>query len=385
MWHANSAWHFGASHRDKATHQSKPIGEENFWRMCTRCFGCKCRRVWPVFGRHGPTLPPTASAPLFSWHETDDHTQIQIHVGTGKGIWQVESDQYGEPHTSECPIYNRPYGAGTPMEGFFTCLGWCLCKCWLGSKWCHDKSPADLQFQQRVSPWVPSSLGALADVSRRQKSKAAQRSKCERSEGTKKNAAGRSSILSSSCMAQAKSSNRCLVGLESFCFLLLLISCVIDEVGCGLWYVLVVQERRRMTKEDVRQRRVNIQEKHAATKQERAVALLKRLLLQWQKFLLKRSTKSQWETCEEFSMHLRGFRKAIHVIIRIHQLGSRGILESKPPHSLQRIRPISWMLCAKFCSLWGPPVQLPVNLASGTMLSGTGDLVDEKSPAFPMQ
>ena len=51
--------------------------------------------------------------------------------------------------------------------------------------------------------------------------------------------------------------------------------------------VLVVQERRRMTKEDVRQRRVNIHEKHAATKQERAVALLKRLLLQWHKFLLK--------------------------------------------------------------------------------------------------
>lgn len=46
-----------------------------------------------------------------------------------------------------------------------------------------------------------------------------------------------------------------------------------------------------MTKEDVRQRRVNIQEKHAAAKQERAVALLKRLLLQWQKFLLKRSEK----------------------------------------------------------------------------------------------
>ncbi len=51
-----------------------------------------------------------------------------------------------------------------------------------------------------------------------------------------------------------------------------------------------------MTKEDVRQRRVNIHEKHAATKQERAVALLKRLLLQWHKFLLKlkKSTGDLW-------------------------------------------------------------------------------------------
>ena len=187
-----------------------------------------------------------------------------------------------------------------------------------------------------------------------------------------------------SCVAQAKSSNRCLVGLKSFCFLLLLISCVIDEVGCGLWYVLVVQERRRMTKEDVRQRRVNIQEKHAATKQERAVALLKRLLLQWQKFLLKRSEKVNGRPVKS-SLCVYSKPKAIHAIIGIHQLCSRGILESKPPHSLQRIRLISWMLCTKFCTLWGPPIQLPVNLASGTMLSGTGDLVDEKSPAFPMQ
>lgn len=52
--------------------------------------------------------------------------------------------------------------------------------------------------------------------------------------------------------------------------------------------------------------------------------------------------KSQWETeSEEFSVRLRGFPKAIHAIIGIHQLGSRGILESKPPQSLQRIRPIS--------------------------------------------